>query len=121
MIKLATPISHLFENEEYEEARKVYERCLAGREKVLGEDHKKTLMTVNNLGNVYYGLQDYEKALEYYERALKGYEKTLGKTHPDTLTTVMNIANVYICYCFLLLVLQLHYLEFQQWLKQQVG
>ncbi|GMH53103.1 hypothetical protein TrRE_jg611 [Triparma retinervis] len=28
-------------NEEYEEARKVFERCLAGREKVLGEDHRR--------------------------------------------------------------------------------
>jgi tetratricopeptide (TPR) repeat protein len=80
---------------DYEDARKVYEKCLLGQEKVLGEDHKKTLDTVNNLGNVYYKMEDYEKALEYYERALKGKEKTLGKTHPDTLSTVYNIANVY--------------------------
>jgi tetratricopeptide (TPR) repeat protein len=79
----------------YEEARRVYEKCLLGREKVLGEDHKDTLMTVNNLGEVYRRMKDYEKALECYERALKGSEKTLGKTHPDTLGTVMNIAIVY--------------------------
>ena len=85
----------LRKNGEYDEARKVNERCLAGREKVLGEDHKQTLGTVNNLGLVYHELKDYEKALEYYERALKGKEKMLGKTHPDTLMTVMNIANVY--------------------------
>ncbi|GMH77980.1 hypothetical protein TrST_g7849 [Triparma strigata] len=78
-----------------EEARKVYERCLAGREKVLGEDHGKTLATVNNLGIVSDKLKDYEKALEYYERALKEREKILGKAHPDTLRTVMNIGIVY--------------------------
>jgi tetratricopeptide (TPR) repeat protein len=66
-----------------------------GQVKVLGEDHKDTLMTVNNLGIVYHKLKDYEKALEYYERPLKGKEKMLGKTHPSTLSTVMNIANVY--------------------------
>ena len=66
-----------------------------GREKVLGVDHKDTLMTVTCLGNVYCRLKDYEKALEYYERALKGKEKMLGKTHPETLRTVMNIAIVY--------------------------
>jgi len=80
---------------DYEEARKVYEKCLLGQEKVLGEDHKKTLGSLNNLGTVYDDMKDYEKALEYFERALKGYEKTLGKTHPDTLMTVMNIAIVY--------------------------
>jgi len=66
-----------------------------GQEKVLGEDHKKTLGSLNNLGTVYHKMKDYEKALEYYERALKGREKTLGKTHPDTLNTVGNIAIVY--------------------------
>ena len=87
----------LKENGEYEEARKVWERCLAGRVrvKILGEDHKDTLMTVHNLGNVYQNSKDYEKSLECYERALKGSEKTLGKTHPDTLGIVMNIALVY--------------------------
>jgi tetratricopeptide (TPR) repeat protein len=86
----------LRQNGEPEEARKVYERCLAGQEKVLGEDHKDTLDTVCNLGVVYdVGLEDYEKALEFYERALKGNEKTLGKTHPDTLGAVVNIASVY--------------------------
>eukprot|EP00519_Triparma_laevis_P014727 CAMPEP_0182492236 /NCGR_PEP_ID=MMETSP1321-20130603/1439_1 /TAXON_ID=91990 /ORGANISM="Bolidomonas sp., Strain RCC1657" /LENGTH=80 /DNA_ID=CAMNT_0024694675 /DNA_START=6 /DNA_END=245 /DNA_ORIENTATION=- len=60
--------NQLRKNGELEEARKVLERCLVGREKVLGEDHKDTLGTVNNLGEVYYELKDYEKALEYYER-----------------------------------------------------
>ena len=87
--------SELYGIGDYEEARKVYEKCLLGQEKVLGEDHKKTLGTVNNLGTVYDKMGNYEKALEYYERALKGYEKTLGKTHPNTLITVMNIAIVY--------------------------
>ena len=86
----------LQENREYEEARKVHDRCLAGREKVLGVDHMDTLATVHNLGAIYYSLKDYEKALKYYERALKGKEKMLGKTHPETLGTVMNIASAYI-------------------------
>ena len=68
---------------------------MTGRVKVLGEDHRHTLMTVSNLGSVYNSLKDHEKALEYYERALKGKEKTLGRTHPSTLSTVINIANVY--------------------------
>ena len=82
----------LKDNKEYEEAKEVHERCLAGRMKVLGEDRKETLDTLNNLGIVYGRLNNYEKALEYYERALKAKERTLGKNHPKTLRTVMNIS-----------------------------
>ncbi|GMH57355.1 hypothetical protein TL16_g02355 [Triparma laevis f. inornata] len=82
----------LDDNGEFEEAKEVYERCLAGRMKALGEDHTDALDTLSNLGVVFKKLGNYEKALEYYERALKGNEKTLEKTHPDTLDTVMNIA-----------------------------
>jgi len=86
----------LKDNGEYEEARKVLERCLAGRMKVLGKDHKNTFGTLNNLGNIYSRLRNYQKALEYFERALEGKEKLLGKSHPDTLSTVLNIAIIYL-------------------------
>ncbi|GMH78148.1 hypothetical protein TL16_g07689 [Triparma laevis f. inornata] len=82
-------------NGQYEEAIKVWERCLAGQMKVLGEDHMETSMTLGNLGNVYNKLRNYEKALEYYERALKGNEKLLGKNHPSTLMTVERSAILY--------------------------
>ncbi|GMH67310.1 hypothetical protein TrLO_g3497 [Triparma laevis f. longispina] len=73
----------LRENGEYEEAKEVHERCLAGRIKVLGEDHGQMLMTLNNLGIVYNdGLKNYIKGLEYYKRALGGKERTFGKNHP---------------------------------------
>ncbi|GMH80220.1 hypothetical protein TrLO_g9970, partial [Triparma laevis f. longispina] len=82
----------LDDNGEYEEAKEVYERCLAERTKTSGENHKDTLDSLNNLGIVYYKLKNYEKAMEYYERALEGYEKTLGKTHPSAIMTVEGIA-----------------------------
>ncbi|GMH98898.1 hypothetical protein TrLO_g14207 [Triparma laevis f. longispina] len=78
-------------NGEFEESKEVYERCLAGRMKVLGGEHKNTLGTLSNLGVAYWELRNNEKALEYYE----GSERMLGKTHPRTLDTVMNIACVY--------------------------
>jgi len=87
--------ARLDEKEEYEEAIKVYKRCLARRTKVLGEDHQNTLDTLNNLGIVYRRMRNYEKALKYYERALKGSERLLGNNHPETLSTMMNIAIVY--------------------------
>ncbi|GMI17231.1 hypothetical protein TrLO_g9450 [Triparma laevis f. longispina] len=101
----------LDDNEEYEEAREVHERCLAGRVKVLGEDHKDTLMVVHNLGLlnqmlgnthpdtlmtvvniavIYKVTWDYEKAEELYERALEGYEAQHGKDHEDTKRCARN-------------------------------
>ena len=59
--------NRLYGNGEHEEAIKGQGRCLAGRTTVLGEDHKSTLATLNNLGVVYRRLENYEKALEYYE------------------------------------------------------
>ncbi|GMH88056.1 hypothetical protein TL16_g11045 [Triparma laevis f. inornata] len=94
VLELAIP-EEKKKNGECEKAIKVYERYLAGQMKVLGEDHKDTLFTLNNLGIVYDELKDYEKALEYYERALKGFERLMGKTHPDTLSAAMNIARVF--------------------------
>ena len=35
------------------EAEAMYQRALAGKEKVLGPEHPSTLMTVNNLGSLY--------------------------------------------------------------------
>ncbi|GMH65791.1 hypothetical protein TrLO_g14505 [Triparma laevis f. longispina] len=96
-------------NGEYEEATKVHERCLAGRMKVLREDHEDRLATLNNLGVVYDDLNNYEKALELnniaivykclknygkaeelYERALEGYEGPLGKDNKKTKDCAFN-------------------------------
>ncbi|GMI09951.1 hypothetical protein TrLO_g9160 [Triparma laevis f. longispina] len=72
--------SALYNNGEYEEAKEVYEKCLAGRLTVLGEQHKDTLGMLNNLGIVYdQDLKNNEKALEYYERALGGNRGCWGR------------------------------------------
>ncbi|GMH86439.1 hypothetical protein TL16_g10541 [Triparma laevis f. inornata] len=86
----------LQENGEFEEAKEVWERCLAGRMKVFGEDHKDTFESLNNLGVVYDDLKNYKKALEYYKRALEGKERTLRKTHSETLMAVMNTGTTYL-------------------------
>ncbi|GMH91056.1 hypothetical protein TL16_g11946 [Triparma laevis f. inornata] len=63
--------AELYQNEEYKEARELYEMCLARRMKVLGEEHKDTLMAVMNIAIVYKnGLKDYGRAGEMYQNAL---------------------------------------------------
>jgi len=76
------------------ESKKILERCLKGQEKVYENEHEDMMMTVMNLGNIYFATKQYDKALEFYMRALKGQQETLGKQHTSSLTSMMNIANV---------------------------
>jgi tetratricopeptide (TPR) repeat protein len=80
----------------YEAAKVFYLAALEGRRRVLGDKHKDTLATMNNMGALLKNMEDdYEGALDYYQQALRVQEKVLGKTHPDTLTTIMNMAITY--------------------------
>jgi tetratricopeptide (TPR) repeat protein len=51
----------------------MYQRALAGYEKVLGPDHTFTLNTVNNLGSLYRDQGRLNEAEEMDERALASY------------------------------------------------
>ncbi|CAI7645854.1 unnamed protein product [Penicillium manginii] len=77
------------------EAKEMYQRALAGREKALGPDHTSTLSTVNNLGVLYSNQGRLKEAEEMYQRALAGYEKALGPDHTSTLSTVSNLGILY--------------------------
>ena len=79
----------------YEEAKVFWLAALEGRRRVLGEEHKNTLASMFNLGNIHNNLEDHNGALDYYEQAFRVGEKVQGKTHPDTLMTIMNMANIY--------------------------
>lgn len=66
----------------------MYQQALAGHEKALGPDHTSTLITVNNLGNLYRDQGKLKEAEEMYHRALTGYEKALGPSHHKTQQVV---------------------------------
>ena len=80
---------------QYNLAEPLYERALAIREKVLGEEHPDTATTLNNLAWLYESQGRYDEAEPLYERALAIYEKVLGEEHPDTATTLDNLAGLY--------------------------
>lgn len=52
-----------------DEAEKMYQRVLQGKEKVWGPDHISTLDTVNSLGILYANLGRLEEAEKMYQRA----------------------------------------------------
>ena len=79
----------------YEEAKVFYLAALEGQRRVLGDEHKKTLSSMNNMGVLLKKMEDYEGALDHYQQAFRVQEKVMGKTHPDTLTTIMNMGIIY--------------------------
>ncbi|KAH8821335.1 hypothetical protein F5884DRAFT_816866 [Xylogone sp. PMI_703] len=78
-----------------DEAEKMYQRALQGRERSLGPDHASTLNTVNNLGLVYADQGKLDEAEKMYQRALQGRKRTLGPDHASTLNTVNNLGRLY--------------------------
>ena len=85
----------LYEKGKYEEVTVFYLAALEGQRRVLGEEHKKTLDSLNNMGNLLADMEDNQGSLSYFQQALKVGEKVQGKSHPDTLRTIMNMAGTY--------------------------
>ena len=64
---------------QYKEAKGFYLAALEGRRRVLGDEHKDTLVSLNNMGVVLDLMKDSEGALDYYEQTLRVQEKVLGR------------------------------------------
>ncbi|MEK8017271.1 MAG: tetratricopeptide repeat protein [Candidatus Parabeggiatoa sp.] len=77
---------------EYAQAKPLYERALAIREKMLGKEHPSVATSLNNIAGLYYAQGAYEQALPLYERALAIWEKMLGKEHPSVANSLNNLA-----------------------------
>ena len=66
------------------------EEALAGRTRVLGEEHPETLTTLANLALTCKALGMYEKAIEMQRRELDLVTRVLGDEHPDTIVSMAN-------------------------------
>jgi tetratricopeptide (TPR) repeat protein len=84
-------LGYLLEDEDQQNALKLYEQALEGYEKEFGPESTEALDTVNNLGILYENLHQYEKAEKMYRQALQGKEKVYGEEHTSTLKTVNNL------------------------------
>jgi tetratricopeptide (TPR) repeat protein len=78
----------------YAQARPLYERALAIREKARGPDHPNTATSLNNLAGLLQAQGDLPGARPLYERALAIREKARGPDHPDTATSLNNLAGL---------------------------
>jgi tetratricopeptide (TPR) repeat protein len=76
----------------YVEARRLFDRALAIREKALGPEHPLTATSLNNLALLLQAQGDLAGAQPLYERALAIREKVLGREHLHIASTLSNLA-----------------------------
>ncbi|CAD0032314.1 unnamed protein product, partial [Aureobasidium pullulans] len=79
----------------HEEAEKMYDRALAGKEVVLGPDHTSTLDTIFNSGIACLAQGRLAAGEGMLRWALVGQERASGPEHISTLATVRGLGNVY--------------------------
>eukprot|EP00752_Nemacystus_decipiens_P005303 g4810.t1 len=76
----------------YDDAKLLYERSLAIREKVLGPDHPDVASILNNVALLLKSQGNYDDAKPLYERSLAIRERVLGPDHPDVASILNNVA-----------------------------
>ena len=59
-----------------------------------GDDHPRTLNTINNMAILHTEQGAFSEAKELFDRSLAVKERTLGFAHPATLDTANNLASV---------------------------
>jgi hypothetical protein len=65
---------------------------MALRQKLLGPNHRDTLISMASLASTYEDLGQYEKAAELDLSIMEQRQKTLGAEHPATLSSMHNLA-----------------------------
>ncbi|KAJ5358210.1 hypothetical protein N7541_005368 [Penicillium brevicompactum] len=80
---------------QYKKSLQPLKDCVAGWARVLGSEHKDTLLAFHLIGNVHYALSQFTESLEVFKKALIGLEKVLG---PEDESTLVNISNIGLTY-----------------------
>lgn len=78
----------------YVEALALVEENLAIRRRVLGEQHRDTAMSLNDLGGLLHSMGDHAGARPYYEEALTLRRQVLGDEHPVTAKSLNNLGSL---------------------------
>src|ERR1039458_7899325 len=80
---------------DYAAARRFGERGLKVMRRVLGEEHRATLVSMNNLAGTLEAQGEYDGGGVLQERALELRTKVLGEEHLDTLVSMSNLAGIF--------------------------
>jgi tetratricopeptide (TPR) repeat protein len=79
----------------YDKVKSLFERSLAIREKVFGDEHPDVALSLNNLAGLHQTQGNYDQAKPLYERSLAIREKVFGKEHPDVALSFNNLAELH--------------------------
>ncbi len=79
----------------FDKALEYYEKSLAIRLKVHGDQHPSTGTSYDNLGSVWDYKGEYDKAIEYFEKSLAIRLKVHGDQHPSTGISYNNLGLVW--------------------------
>ena len=74
---------------------KVHVEALAAKRRVLGDDHPKTLTTMNNLAGLYKNTGRMAEAEALHAECLAARRRVLGDENPETLGSMNNLAQLY--------------------------
>ncbi len=68
---------------------------LQAQQRVLGETHPDTLLSLSNLGALYHEQRRFAEAEPLRVKVLDGMRQNMGADHPATLTSMHNLATTY--------------------------
>jgi tetratricopeptide (TPR) repeat protein len=80
----------------HDEAEKMYQRALQGKEKAWGPGHTSTLSTVNNLAGLYIKLGRLDEAEKTLQRALDGIAGAITPENYMTYVPALNIIRAFV-------------------------
>lgn len=93
--QLDQQVNDLEQQGRYTEAIPLAEKVLTIREDILGPEHPDTILSLNNLAELYYSMGDYVRAESLYRRVMSIQEKVSGLEHPSMAINLTNLATLY--------------------------
>lgn len=76
----------------FDEAEKILVRALSYFEECYGEDHPRTMHTIETLTGTYRGQGRADMVEQMQLRPIRARTRALGDNHPSTITAKMNLA-----------------------------
>jgi serine/threonine-protein kinase len=92
----STLASLAYDRGAYAEAEERHERGRALYEQVVGPDHPRVGIALNNLANAVTAQERFDEAQRLYERSLAIREKAFGPDHPGVAAALTNLGNLLI-------------------------
>lgn len=95
MRMLNQKVAQAIKGGDFQQALKLAQETLEKAKYRMGDEHPATLVSMNNLANIYEKLGRYNEAEPLYIKTLKLRQNILGNEHSGTLLSMHNLASLY--------------------------